>query len=581
MRTTFFCLIFCAIFLGCRKEATSDSNTSESIRTITLITSSAVPGDFVYAQADFKPNVDTARIQVADKMVTAMATDSNMIFFIMPEFPAGTSAIVNFKNIGVDKNFVINVGDYIPITHPDEILNQYNSKVDSVLANLVRFETSSFIQLDNRYSEVIKYVRDAAAAKFASLTTLEQKELAYVLRNEMLDETQFKLDTLNPNFYARTEGLNIDPLAQLTNSATKFFTSSTRAKLKIPLGGLILRSGNPLMALLGAYLIYDGIVYLIEATGEVDNMSNTIAINVPDRDITAQRVMADSLKLVSNIVSNVVFKGTFRTLIQSDASSLQPFFQQIFKTKNVYDEMYRMTLGLYDKISNLLGSGPAFPSTIHQFRTQAIFKQIPLPGEMLSISNISNPNIQLAYTPSGGSLNIKATSSSIKENTPFSFDVTYHHPTVGTSVSQKINAVYKIPENDTLKLLMSKTWTLASPAASIITLCCGSHPNLLSAVLNFSFSNNEGVGTETISGFSGNCPGPAPCKTAGTNVEETHSYSITAVENRNIIALSSPLSPPQTTYIGFILLDSKIVSINNTQLILNSKFFGNLVFNGQ
>lgn len=443
------------LFISCTKKDNTDVPpvvTPPSTNDIALITTSAVPGELVVAQANFRPAKDTATILVGGKQVMSMVIESNRVVFIMPELTAGTNALIQFQKIGVNKQLPIPVGNYTVITQPDVILNEAMQEQNEIVQNLAEYKNDPIIQFDQQYIQVIQYINQGIAAKYATLNADEKKQVAYVLRSNMRNADDYKMEPLNPLFYARTEAIIPDAEDQawirsglvlalgavgLTEMATGIAAvAAAIAVAPAPIFGILIGTGA---AIAGAWLFLEGVEDVWKAYAEAKALIKMVSKT--DQGIVAEA----TLELEKDVNRSVTFKGTFRTPVQSDASSSNALLKKIVSAiQKVKTAHAKMVEGYQIIKFFFLGNPPDVPADNLQLATQPFSKAIAMQGQKLILNNVSNPAISITYTREDAALIIKATSGTITQETPFSFNVVYTNPTTGSTITENISCLYKV-----------------------------------------------------------------------------------------------------------------------------------------
>lgn len=461
MRLITLSALFAFFILGsCKKLDTPDPTPfppAGNTKDIFLLTTSATPGELVLAQANFTLEKDTASITVGDKVVIAVKLDSNRIAFVMPLLPSSTSAIIRYDKMGLAKQLSISVSSYTPIAQPDVVYNQFIKELDETQQLFATYEIDTIISLDPKYRQMLQYVRQNFAIKYASFTTEQKTEVAYSLRFNMISDQDYKVDFENLLFFARPQADPGDAGDACKRVIGKILGRSGSAGIKMLRGGALGATGSVMITLgvdpftkgAGVILAGAGVALFVQGANEYieahayDQMLNNM-FSLRDLGFESQRITSAPIVLVKDVETPVIFKGTFRTIIQSDAASPNLLAKEGFVVKTKLGELKAIAEKAYSQIKLfLLGNGSQLPATIPQFGTTSLSKMLVMQGAKLSISNVSNSAITVAYIKEEGSLKIKATSTTLTIQTPFTFDLTYSNSNTGTTITDKIDAVYK------------------------------------------------------------------------------------------------------------------------------------------
>lgn len=450
MKKLFTIFLFSLLILSsCKKESSTDPAPTPANKDITLLTTSAVPGEVVYAQANFKPEKETATISIGNKSAPAFALDSNLIIFIMPELPAGTNATITYKEMGITKQVNITVGTYSTITQPELVFNNFLVAMDSTLLNYQAYENSIIIPLDPAYGRLLKYTKDNLIIKYAGLSPADKIQLAYTIAAYKIDPLETKMDSItNPGIFARTNFTEDDAEDEFQKNTNIYLSKTFNNKVRL-LSGLAvmlysttLGPGGVVSALAGAYVFLDAINRQTHANAESLNKTfNGFAKRVIGVDAEGRTTLLP-ITLSKDSEKRVTFKGSFRTVVQSDNTN--SFFNSFFQGKTLSENVYDIGRRGYDILKTILGgTAPAYPAPNPPLRTTAIIKKIAIQGSKLKLSNVSNPAITVTYTSDALALKIKASSTTITTETPFTMDLTYLNLNTGTTITDRIDAIYK------------------------------------------------------------------------------------------------------------------------------------------
>lgn len=468
MRSLLMAVVACLLFITCKKEdstnqpGTPNNGNPNTTKNISILNTSAVPGEVVVAQANFELGQDSISVKVAGKTVIASPIDSNRIVFILPELASNSTASIQYQHKDFIKQLDLTVGSYASIAQPDAVINNFISRIDSVIQSYQGYENDLFTPLDPAYSRLMIYARDNFKQKISTISADEKKQVAYTIQAYPINAQESRMEKLNSLFFARTEATTSDPSDDFKQNSSSFLTKTMKAKLQVTAGmGIMLYalSAGPFgvpIALGGAYIFLDGVKKMADAQAASYNKSlNSVVERTVGSDIT-NKVQADSFVLVNDIKKRASFKGAFRTLAQSDALSSAPAFKDFFQGKGIFDATYNSAVTAYEYFKRILGgSAPAYPAPLKQIRTTSATRKVTMMGAKLSLENISNAAISLTFQREDTTLLISATSTTISQPTQFSFDLVYNNTNTGTKVIDKINAVFTAIEGVTIG---TQTW---------------------------------------------------------------------------------------------------------------------------
>lgn len=467
MRNIYLIILASLLFVTCKKNEISSPGAPAppvSTNDITLITTSAVPGDFVIAQANFTPEKDTATILVEDKTVIVVKLDSNRIGFILPPLPPNSTAKISFDKMGVAKQLSISIGNYIPITQPDVVYNQFIDELSKTQELYASYETDTIIKLDPQFRQVIEYLKQNLATQYAGLTNNQKIEVAYGLRSNMINSSDHNIEIENPSFFAGPLNKPQDPNDVCKQYIEDFLINLIKAGPKLLKGGAMMgggfvaiAGGEPIIKLGGAVLAGVGLAMFIEGSNiliDAHNYNTIIDLMYALLDPDFLQPNASSISLSKDSEQSITFKGKFNLITQSDAGSSNTLIKEAFNAKAKLTELQEDATKIYAKFKSFLSSNaPSFPTSIHQFSNQPSSTLLPLQGEKLSVTNVSNSAIAVTFVKEDGGLKIKATSTTVKEETPFTMDLVYTNTNTGTTAVDKIDAVLKMPEPASISII--------------------------------------------------------------------------------------------------------------------------------
>lgn len=445
-----FTLLAFTLIISCKKKDSIPDATIPSDKLVTLITTSATPGQLVLAQANFQPIKSSTKIGVEGILVDAFALDSNKIMFIMPTLPTG-NALIDFSNLGFSKKLPINVGTYTTITQPDIVLNSTKLKIDQIITKFNDYISSPIIKLDPKYNDILAYLKQNLNSNFASLSNQDQITLAYFLQNNIPDPNLFTLDTLNNSFYQRTYA-DSDPSKRLISIGLLLAKNIASVLIFANAGTLLAYSPDPTLItkLLALGFFTKAIVETVKLLSALDELGILKGLQTEISSYT-MRTQADTMRLVKDIPRNIIFTGTYRNLIQSDKSSTVPFFQSLFSAKNIFEKIYSDISNIYNKIiSWFTNTPPNLPIYFDPIRTTINTKTFALPGSKITLKNFSDPAIQINYSGNETSVTIQASSSTITQNKAFSFNANYVDDILGVNLVKKVDALYQTSTSTTL-----------------------------------------------------------------------------------------------------------------------------------
>jgi streptogramin lyase len=466
---------FIVLFLSCKKDPTETDPTPQPVTELTLITSVAVPGQVVVAQSTTPITKDSAQISVNGTMVLAAKADSNRIVFIMPELPAGSTAVIQYANIGINKQLNVTVGNYTVISNPDNIISDYTTKLDKLIQNYLEYQNSPLIPLDPEYVNLLKYCRNNLLAKINTLSSEVKRQFAYTINFYTVDTSGTKIGELNDQFFARMTQMLGDPEDEFKKNTSELITKVAEARQEIALGYILMigaSSTGPaavLVALGGATIFLRGVIKMTDA--QANSYAKSInAVAIRTLGIQVNRITADTIVFPKDIERKTIFKGMFRTVVSDDMAGGASIMSDFKKGKLGLDECRSFAMNAFAKFKQFMGGGSqAFPASNSSLSSIAKSVKIAMQASKLNVSNISDPRITVNVIKEDTSMLIKMSSSTIVQTTPFTFDITYTNSSTGSIVTDRVNAIFKVREASLLKIISGNnqsapaTYSLANP----------------------------------------------------------------------------------------------------------------------
>jgi len=449
MRFTLIAFLLLVI-TDCKKK--EDPKPNSTVPTVSLVNASGTPGDIVVADANFKPNIspEGTFITVGGVQVKAFLSENNQVVFIMPVLPSG-KATIDYTNIGGSSNSEITIDTYIAIAEPNKILDSFATQVDLVISQMHGYEQAPQIQLDPQYADVLNYMKQTMASEFGKLTPEEQIQLAYILKNNIPDPNDFKLDTLSSDAYMRVASINYSE--RLVEVGQKFKGDVIKCITFSAIGAGLALLPSPLLVdkLAAVASLTTGLIYLSKARGDIEEIGRLIGLFGSDlaSEISQSgnnlRLSASSgIPFKNNETKAFAFTGKFRNIIQSDSTSSVFFIGGIFSSQKKYDVICAKIRSSVDKLKSWFSGSSSLPTNTNPLRTVFNSKYLPIDASNIILKNVSNSKIHVTYVPQGSTIKITV-STTLEVDTEFSFDVVYTDPVTNKSVTKTYDCVFQNP----------------------------------------------------------------------------------------------------------------------------------------
>ena len=468
---TFLALLSIILLVGCKKPENATPNSAD--RTLSLVTTSAKPGQFVTVKASSEISLtEKSYVMVSGTKARLYPSDSNKVIFILPAVPSGR-AVIDFNSVGVAKQLDLTVDNYTVITQPAAVLSNYTTEMDKCITKLQKYSKSPYVKLDSNNIELLKFISNGIKKQFDSLSASEKISAAYFLQSSMPDDTKISDDSLFSLFYGRLQGVqNTDPTENLNHLVAVFLVDAISASSFCGLGfGLLtIPSPDPLSKItalastgLGVYQASVAISdwYLIAR-------AKGIITDIGEGHVN-QRLAANQIKLIAGDTNIVTFRGIFRNPISSDSSST--LLSSAFSLEKKIRLGYNRMIDAYNVIAGWsFGALPPKPYYQNPVNEQPTYSNLPIAGHKLFVTNISRSDVgvYMDRTPIDSNVYIYPSSSYMLRDSAFSFDLVYRdYKSGGGDLHKRINAILTA----NCKTNTTSTWKIDSVSYSSIRSC--------------------------------------------------------------------------------------------------------------
>ena len=455
--TTLLCVFIIIFQFSCTKNT---NNTDQLVnQDINLITNNVVPGQIVIAKASFRPSTDTVSILLDGKLIRAGVTDSSELVFILPVISPG-SVIIDFTPMGISKTALLNVGNYNIIDNPDLIINTFQTQVSQIISFFEEYEQRPLWQMNQSFGDALIYLKDIQTSNLNTLSVDQKIELSYFIRENMPISDDFQMDTTDVSYYGRFTSYEKSPSERIWNVANSVKANNIRSISFLTIGVALTYATTPTFVekIAAATSLSLGLMYLARAQDGIEEMIRIKGHAVEITDIN-RATQINPIVLVDGRDTEIIIQSSHRTILDTDKSSGNTFFASLFVDKERVDKGLQRVQNVINKIRIWFGGNPPVtPTSTSPIRTYFFTSDFPLLGQGITIDNVSNNVISVSYIKNQQSINIKAVSTSLTAETPFTIRINYRDPYTKVSISRVIDCIYKkLPPNP-----LAGTWIATS-----------------------------------------------------------------------------------------------------------------------
>lgn len=572
------------LIISCKKDTSSIDTTPPpppppSTTMLATDMTQVSPGDLIIIKVSRKVPANEIDILFNTISIKGYANGDSSYFLYAPVAPVGDN-LISIPSIQNSNKVNITVNNYVAISDPQLIINDYFDKTNKCLDSLTKVIPGVNIQPSSGTLLLFNQLKEELNYQISKLSSKDKELFSYVLRKNTLDPTIFSRNYLPPQYYAK---INFDAAKigeELLNDAKSYSLTIVGTVATIPVvlisGAIALKVPNPytiglFATSLGTYLYLAHLAR--ERAAKVGKMK---AVGDYIQSSSTQRT---SNEFFNNSEKSVLMTVNFRNLKSSDAGLHGDIVNAMTKESD-YESEDRKIADVYNKIISIMeklkGTYQIYSSTIGKQPQGTI--GIPIDGKDIIIKGVSDSRISFAPLLSGITRIVKI-SSTANTDINFNLQVAYKRTIDGQEFTKDIPCIFK-GKTDTLALLRSKSWILSNGnIESVDGFTCGGvtyRSVLQNAVLSFS-SGAQGIllYNSALSGIVRVFTGITPCSS-----ESIRTISYSGVVEGKLPGLFFNAGTSTTSMRP--LWNSNIVSLDETRLVLNSQSYsGNLIFNAQ
>lgn len=428
-----------------KKDKTASQTPKEEEIKLSLVNNSALPGDVIEIKLSTKASLKEVDITLNTTPLKAYIKGDSSYVFVVPVIPAGsaTLAIPSFKN---SNRVELTIGNYTYITDPQIVLNEYLKKRDQSIDSLIKYvSTGSQLKPSQTTLNLISQLKEEWNLQLAKLTASEKELLAYVMARNMPVPTDYTMDTLPANYYARVLSPQTDVGDRLVTTAKVFTTLVVSCVATVP--GVIstgigfLYMPIPVTAAIFLAVWTTHLILKEAAALKGQEVARMKGIVESITDVTAQRTMA--VEFTNNTEKVVEMSVGYRNLVQADAS-LNVAFSSAFEKEQTFTNRTKEIENIFSSITNLLtklkGSYLAHQTSIGSIPVASLV--LPVAGADITIKSVSDSRITFSSSLVADKRKIKVSSTS---DVDINFDLTlaYLRKLDGKEILKVVPCVFK------------------------------------------------------------------------------------------------------------------------------------------
>lgn len=439
------------LFLNsCSKEEGEDGpNVKET--DYSLVSNEAVPGEVVEIKSAKSINGSETDVMINGTLVKAYASGGSSYYFIMPVLASGNYEL-KMPNLNSDISLKLKVGDYVAITKPEQVINDFLVSRDKCFEQINKIGSSAETLL------LIDQIKEEWDYNYSKLTEQDKIQLAYILQKNMLNPELFNAESDPSTSFNKSNKSFTDVGDKLVANAKVFVTVQNVCVGSIPFligtGVAFVNAPNfvTAVAFTGVFSVF--IVSREVAIIKAKEVGDLPGIPEAIFDVSTQKNAA--LELAKDVEINVGMKIQFRNLkmsdenIQTDISKAfteeKKFLDEDNKVKELYEKAIRFTnklKGLYSGYNSIIGKAP---------EKSAI---VSLSGKDIIVQGSSNSNVKITTSLVGDVRKIKASTAS-NEDIEFNLKLAYKRAIDGKEIVKEIPCVLKA------SVSLAGTWTMES-----------------------------------------------------------------------------------------------------------------------
>ena len=438
--------------VSCKKEdgpatppATTPTTPTAGL-TATLDKATVTPGDYVTitTSGDLDATKTAWEITVGGQKVTAGKMEARKAVFLVPALAVGALPL-DLMALGVKTAPALTMGAYTPITNPEQVLTAYNTQLSAAIVQLDKLSKDPAQAVPAQDVASMRSLQQTFSGLKANLTPAEMLEVAYVLQ---------KLPMTIINFSALPQMRGVagpaataaDPGEDFISIGKAFVTSVTITAAGIGVFALAIKTPEAIVSkIIATVALTTAILHLDQSLHLITKLVRRFDI-IAELNLLASDGSASALKLVNAKLAACGLTAVARTFTAADGGT-SPFVQSIIDASGKLEQFHNTVIGGFNNVKSWFGDAKPLAQYVNPIKQVATRGSKVLAASLVKIRNISNSAISLTASPVNSTVNLTATSSTLKVKTPFTFDVAYENATLGVSVTKTINAEFE-PEID-------------------------------------------------------------------------------------------------------------------------------------
>ncbi|WP_142603540.1 hypothetical protein [Solitalea koreensis] len=449
--STLITLLIFVLPVSCKKGENIDPDDPGYV--ILLDKTSVTPGDLVTVTTAVTLDKPSWDIMIGDKKVLLSKVDDKTAVFVVPYIPAGEISL-DFKILGIDEKPTLTITPYAPIANPDQVKDDYLTKLDEAIKDVSNAEDAYTLNV----------FKETFMQKYAALTTAEKQELAF-----SLEKIKFDLSALGDKAYLGKNGNNLSTqgvfdIPTAINSDQEYRAGVIAyVAMAIKSYSVLIVSANfcasPTgvtqvlgVAGLGAsfYIFKKAVAYkriLLTYSGQNKKVLDLITLYVGSvnstKTVEALAVQNSEIVFKTNQQRSFKVSSAYQGVSIADQTSSNEFFKNIVLVTNRATSAYNTVVNIVNSIKSWFSSDPKMIPVDNGIPTTSVEEVRNSPANLITIENISDPNIKLKTAAIGDVLKITAQSDVIKDKKAFTFDIVYNYPEIKVTNRKKISATYE------------------------------------------------------------------------------------------------------------------------------------------
>jgi hypothetical protein len=442
-------LLLFVVIAACSKQ---DANPDPAIEpaTLSLNANEALPGDALLVKPG-KP-ITTAEMNIVLNGVTVRgyASGDTAYVFMVPVIAPGTVSL-SIPDLPQSNTVSLTIKNYERIADPQLIINEYVEKRNRSIDSVTKVVDGSNFQPSPASIVLLNQVKEEWNLQINGLSASDKELLAYVLKRNMPDPSQYSFEELPAGYFAKPGDLKGDVGDKLVAIAKNYVTAEliclSTIPFLLPTGIAFVAAPNPISALVFLGVFTTFIVSREVAIRRAEEVGSLKGVAEAVTETDAQRMAEFS----NNTEKSLSMSVGFRNLSSADAN-IQPDINAAFTTERTFVNKDKEVEAVYNKATakttKLKGAYPSYASIIGNKTNGNI--TLPVEGKNIMIKGVSDPRISFTSTLSGTTKKVKITSTATTEIN-FNLQLAYKRTLDGKEFTKEISCLFK-PEFDSTEL---------------------------------------------------------------------------------------------------------------------------------